>query len=81
MHNSAGHLFTPGDKLFHSAFKDAPLQKDTVLTFKAFNPDISTESDYLPFVTAAGVFLLEADDITQLYFHDHTFCLEALVSG
>jgi hypothetical protein len=81
MHNAACHLFTPGDKLFYSAFKDASLQEDAVLTFKTFNPDISAESDYLPFVTTAGVFLLKADDITQLYFYDHTFCLEALVSG
>jgi len=81
MHNSAGHLFTPGNKLFHPAFKDTSLQKDTVLAFKTFNPDISAESDYLPFVTAARMLLLEADDITQLYFHNHAFCLEAPVSG
>jgi hypothetical protein len=64
VHNSAGHLFTPGDKLFHSAFKDVSLQKDAMLTFQAFNPDISAEADYLPFVAAAGMLLFEADYIT-----------------
>jgi len=73
MHNSACHLFTPRGNLFNPAFKDTSFQKDTVLAFEAFNPDISTESDYLPFIAAAGMLLLQADDITQLYFHDHTF--------
>jgi len=44
-----------------------------VLAFKAFNPNISAESDYLPLVATAGVLFLEADHITQPYLHDHYF--------
>ncbi|GAI85303.1 unnamed protein product, partial [marine sediment metagenome] len=42
-----------------------------MLTVKASNPYISTESDYLPFIAPAGVLLLEANYITQLYLHNH----------
>lgn len=51
-----------------------------MLAFQAFNPDVCPQPHYLPFVTAAGVFFLETDDIAQLYFRNH-FCLETLVSG
>ena len=40
-------------------------------TFKAFNPYIGAEPGYLPLVAAAGVLLLEANHITQLYLHNH----------
>ena len=61
----------------HSALKDAALEENTVSTFKALNPNISTESDYLPLIAAAGVLLLEANYIAQLYLHDHSFSLKA----
>ena len=44
-----------------------------MLALEALNADICTKTDYLPFIAAAGVLLLEADDITQLYLHDHTY--------
>ena len=66
-------LFFSGNKCGHSTLKDASFEKDTVLAFEAFNPDVHTQPDYLPFVTAARVFLLEADDVTKFYFHNHTF--------
>ena len=49
-----------------------------MLAFKAPNPNISTEPDDLPLITAAGVLLLEANHITQLYLHNHRFCLKGL---
>ena len=65
--------------MFHSAFKDASLQKDAALAFLAFNPDVCPQPHYLPFVAAAGVLLLEADDVSQLYLHNHASCPEELV--
>jgi len=50
-----------------------------VPTFKALNPNVSAEPDYLPFIAAAGVFLLETDHITQLYFHNHAFSLKVSI--
>jgi hypothetical protein len=52
-----------GNEGFNSAFKDASLKEDAASTFKAFNPNISTQPDHLPFVAAAGVLLLEANYI------------------
>ena len=46
------------------------------LAIKASNSYVSPDPDHLPFITPAGVLLPEADDITQLYFHDHTFALK-----
>jgi len=42
-----------------------------MLTTLAPDSDIGTESDYLPFIAAAGVFLLETDDVAQSYLGDH----------
>jgi len=67
----------PGNKLFNPAFKDASLQQDTVLAFKAFYADIRSQSYHLPFVTAAGVLFFKADDIAYFYLHDH----DAVTSG
>ena len=41
-------------------------KEDEALTFETFNADTSVELDYLPFIAAAGVLLLEANHITQL---------------
>jgi hypothetical protein len=62
-------LLSPGNKGFNPALEDAALKENTALAFEAFNTDISAESDYLPLVTTAGMFLLEAHHVTQLYFH------------
>ena len=45
-----------------------------MLALKAFDADVSAQPDYLPFVATAGVLLLEADHIAELYFHNH-FCI------
>jgi len=66
-------LLSSGDEGFNSALKDTSLKEDTVPTFKAFNPYISTEPDYLPLIAAAGVLLLEANHIAQPYLHNHSF--------
>ena len=42
-----------------------------MLASEAFNPDVSPQPDHLPLITAAGVLLLEANHITQLYLHNH----------
>jgi len=44
-----------------------------VLAFKAFDADVSAKPDYLPFIAAAGVLLLQTDDIAQLYLHYHSY--------
>ncbi len=53
-----------GDKGFDSTLKDDAVKKDIVLTFKAFNADVSAEPDYLPLIAATGVLLLEANYIS-----------------
>jgi len=65
-------LFPSGNEGFDSALKDATLKKDTALAFKALNTNISPKPHYLPFITAAGMFLLEANHITHLYLHNHS---------
>ena len=64
-------LLTPGNKGSDAALEDRTLQQDTVLAFKALNPDVGAQPDYPPLITATGVFLLEAHHVTQLYFHYH----------
>ena len=56
-----------GDNGFDSTFKDSSLKKNTVLTLKTFNADISTKPDDLPFIAAAGMLFLEANHIAELY--------------
>ncbi len=70
-------LLSSGDKGFNPALEDGALKENTTLAFEAFNPDISAEPDYLPLVAPAGMFLLEADYITQVYFRDHYCCYKA----
>ena len=74
-------LLTWGDKGFNAALKDAPLQENSALALKAFNPDISPEPDYLPLIATAGVLLLEANRIAQLYLQDHFFTLSGQVKS
>ncbi len=66
-------LLSSGDEGFNSTFKDTSLKEDAVLALKAFNAYISAEPHYLPLIAAAGVLLLEADHITQLYLHNHGY--------
>ena len=66
-------LLSSGNKSFDLSLEDTALKENAVLTFKALNPDVSAEPDYLPLIAATGVLLLEANDITQLYFH-HRLC-------
>ena len=72
-------LLSPGNKLFHPALKDASLKEDAVLAFEAFYADISPQPHHLPLIAAAGVLFLEADDVSQLYLHNHASCPEELV--
>ena len=67
-----------GDNSFDSALKDAALKKDTVVAFKTCNAYISAEPDYLPLIATAGMLLLEADYVPQLYLHNHSSCLKEL---
>ena len=62
-----------GDEGFDSTLKDASFKEKTVLAFKALNTDVSADPDHLPLIAAAGVLFLEADDISQLYLHNHFF--------
>jgi len=65
-------LLSSGNEGFNSALKDTSFQEDTVLAFEAFNPNISPQPDYPPLITATGMLFLEANDITQLYLHNHS---------
>ena len=60
-----------GDNIFDSALKDASLKQDTALALKTFNTYISTKSDNLPFITAAGMLLLKTVYITEFYIQYH----------
>jgi len=64
-------LLSPGDKGFNPAFKDTSFQHHIMLALEAFNPDVGTKPDYLPFIAAAGVLFLEPDDITHPYLHGY----------
>jgi hypothetical protein len=64
-------LFASGNKGFNSTLKDASLQQDTALALEALNADVRTQPYHLPLIAAAGVLLLEADDIIQPYLHYH----------
>ncbi len=61
-----------GNNTFNPALKNAALKKNPVVTFKAFNSDIGAKPDYLPFIAATGVLLLEADNITELYLQAYS---------
>jgi hypothetical protein len=63
-----------GDNGFDSTLKDAAFKKDAALTLKTSDADVSTEPDYLPFVAATGMFLFQANHITQYYVHNNS-CL------
>jgi hypothetical protein len=65
-------LLTSGNKGFDPALKDTSLKEHSVLALKAFNPNISPEPDHLPLIATAGVLLLEANHIAQLYLHNHS---------
>jgi hypothetical protein len=69
-------LLSWGDKGLNAALKDAALKEYPALALKAFDSDISPEPDYLPLIAAAGVLLLEANRIAQLYLQDHPFYLK-----
>ena len=62
-------LLSRGNKGFNPALEDAALKENAALAFEAFYAYISTEPDHLPLVTTAGMFLLEAHHVAQLYLH------------
>ncbi len=49
-----------------------------VSTFKALDPNVGTEPDYLPLIVAAGVLLLQANYIAQIYLDNHSFYLRTV---
>jgi len=71
VHNTASHLFSTGNEGFNPVLKGTSLQKDAVLAFEAFNPDIGAEPDHLPFIAATRVLFLQADHVAQFYLHHH----------
>jgi hypothetical protein len=72
-------LLPSGNKGSNSTLKDAALQEDTALAFKAFKANISPHPYYLPLIAATGVFLVEADHVTQLYLHNHSFASKSSI--
>ena len=64
-------------KGFHSALKDATFEKDTALALEALYANVGAKPDYLPLIAAAGVLLLEANHVAQLYLGDHSFYVRA----
>jgi hypothetical protein len=67
---------TSRNKGFNSTLKDTSLKENAALASKAFNPYVSPEPDYFPLIATTGVLLLEANHITQLDLHNHSFCLK-----
>jgi len=67
-----------GNKSFDSALKDTALKENVMLAFEALNPYISAKPHHLPFIAAAGVLLLKATHVTQLYLGNQSFCLKEL---
>ena len=72
-------LLSSGNKGYNSTLKDTALKEDAALAFKAFNPNISAQPYYLPLIATTGVLLLEANHITQLYLHNHSFYYDVSV--
>jgi hypothetical protein len=68
-------LFPSGNEGFNLALENTPLQHHPALALETLDTDVGTQPGYLPFIAAAGVFLLQADDITQSYLHNHDFSL------
>lgn len=63
-----------GDELPEALLKDASGQQHAVLAPETLDAYIGAEPYHLPIVAAAGVRLLEADYIAQLYLHNHDIC-------
>ena len=64
-------LFPPRNETLDPPLEGASIQQYAAPALEAADADIGAESNYLPFVAAAGVFLFQADDIAQPYFHHH----------
>jgi len=71
-------LFSSGNKGFNPALKGAALKENPPLALEALNPDVSAHPDYFPLIATAGMLLLEADYVPQLYLHNHSSCLKEL---
>ena len=61
--------------MLYPPLQDASSQKNTALALEALYADISPQPYHLPLIAAAGVLLLEADYVAQLYFQNHGFFL------
>lgn len=66
---SAGALLALGDNGFHPALENSPLQEHTPVASLTFDPNISTQSNYLPIVAATRVLFSEAHYVPQPCLH------------
>ena len=71
-------LLSSGNKGYNSTLKEAAVEEDMALAFKAFNADISPQPYHLPLIATTRVLLLETNHIAQLYLHNHSICLKEL---
>ncbi len=67
----AACLASPGHEDFNPALKNASGDEDAVLASKRLHTYICPHSHHLPFITAAGMFLLQPDNVTQFDFHSN----------
>jgi len=72
------YLLTSGDKGFDSALKGAALKENPPLALEALYPDVGAYPDHFPLIATAGMLLLEANYVPQLYLHNHSSCLKEL---
>ena len=68
-------LRSTGDEIPDSALENTACQENAVLASLAPDTDVGPESYHLPLVTAAGVFFLEANHISQPYLGNHWLSL------
>jgi hypothetical protein len=64
-------LFTLRNEALYPSLEGSPFKQYAALTLQAADTDIGSQPYYLPVITTARVFLLQADDIAQSYFHYH----------
>ena len=64
-------MVTPRYELLDTALKDTSLQQYPAATIETFNADIRPQPDDSPLIAAAGVRLLQAYYVIEVYFRDH----------
>lgn len=61
--------------------KGAAFKNDATVTFETFDSYPGVYPEHLPLITAAGMLLPEADNISRLYRGQHSFFLQQIVFG